>query len=82
VNFNAYSPLSDTDIARFIPILLPTMAAAIHGAYEVVQYLKDVGVELKIPLELQPFGREVLASGLCHKTTDKVRDPRERIALA
>lgn len=35
------------------------MSAAVRGAYEIVQYLKSVGMELKIPPALQPFDREV-----------------------
>ncbi|KAK6496718.1 hypothetical protein TWF481_001706 [Arthrobotrys musiformis] len=58
-NFNDYEPLTDADRARLESILFPTMVAVVHGAYEVVQYLKDVGVELKIPPSLQPFDREV-----------------------
>jgi hypothetical protein len=40
-------------------ILLPTMAAVVHGAIEVVEYLKDIGVEFKFPKELAEFGQEV-----------------------
>jgi len=58
-NFNSYSPLSAVDKAKLEPVLLSTMAAAVHGAYEVVQYLKDTGMPLKVPLELLPFNREV-----------------------
>jgi hypothetical protein len=58
-NFNGYSPLSDADKARFAPILLPTMAAVVQGAYEVVQYLKDTGMELHIPPEFKPLDREI-----------------------
>ncbi|KAI0131659.1 hypothetical protein F4776DRAFT_671640 [Hypoxylon sp. NC0597] len=42
-NFNEYCELDTSAAARFEPILFPVMAAAVHGAYEVVQYLKDVG---------------------------------------
>ena len=58
-NFNDYTILSDRDKIMLEPILSETLAAAVHGAYEVVQYLKDRGMELKIPPELQPFHREV-----------------------
>ena len=58
-NFNRYQGLSDEDKLRLEPILFPTMAAVVHGAYEVTQYLKDGGMELQIPPELQPFDREV-----------------------
>jgi hypothetical protein len=58
-NFNAYSRLEDADKARYTVILLPTMAAAVQGAYDIVEYLKDTGMELKIPSELQPFDREI-----------------------
>ena len=57
--FNNYTILSDRDKTMLEPILLETMAAAVHGGYEVVRYLKDVGMELEIPPELQPFHREV-----------------------
>ena len=57
--FNDYTALSDTDKIMLEPILFETLAAAVHGAYEVVQYLKDRGMELKVPPELQPFHREV-----------------------
>ena len=57
--FNNYTILSDSDTIMLQPILFETLAAAVHGAYEVVQYLKDWGMELKIPPELQPFHREV-----------------------
>ena len=57
--FNDYTVLSDRDKIMLEPILFETLAAAVFGAYEVVQYLKDRGMELKIPSELQPFHREV-----------------------
>lgn len=57
--FNDYTALSDRDKIMLEPILFETLAAAVHGAYEVVRYLKDRGMELKIPPELQPFHREV-----------------------
>jgi hypothetical protein len=58
-SFNEYKALSSADVAKLQPIILPTMAAAVQGAYEVIQYLKDVGAELKIPPELQWFDQEV-----------------------
>jgi hypothetical protein len=58
-NFNAYSPLSEGDRNLLGPILFPTMAAAVSGAYKVVEYLKDEGRELKISRELENFDREV-----------------------
>ena len=57
--FNSYTVLSDVDKDLLEPILFETLAAAVHGAYKVVQYLKDNGMELKIPPELQPFHREI-----------------------
>ena len=57
--FNDYTVLSERDKTKLEPILFETLAAVVHGAYEVIQYLKDVGMELKIPAELQPFHREV-----------------------
>ena len=57
--FNDYTALSDRDKIMLEPILFETLAAAVYGAFEVVQYLKDRGMELKIPPELQPFHREV-----------------------
>ena len=57
--FNNYTALSERDKTKLEPILLETLAAAVYGAREVVEYLKDVGMELKIPPELQPFHREV-----------------------
>ena len=57
--FNDYTVLSDRGKIMLEPILVETLAAAVHGAYEVVQYLKDRDMELKIPPELQPFHREV-----------------------
>ncbi|KAL8329723.1 hypothetical protein RB597_005144 [Gaeumannomyces tritici] len=58
-NLNGYQPLDATDVARYGPILLPAMAAVVHGAYEVVQYLKDVGVELRAPPEFGSLDNEV-----------------------
>ncbi|KAI3324364.1 hypothetical protein HD806DRAFT_66423 [Xylariaceae sp. AK1471] len=58
-NFNAFEALDANAQARLAPILFPVMAAAVHGAYAVVQYLKDDGMELKIPPELLPLDREV-----------------------
>ncbi|KAK5739809.1 hypothetical protein LTR17_005095 [Elasticomyces elasticus] len=58
-NFNDYSDISAQDKTRLELILLPTMAAVVHGAFEVIEYLKDTGMELKIPPDLQPFDREV-----------------------
>ncbi|KLU81172.1 hypothetical protein MAPG_00267 [Magnaporthiopsis poae ATCC 64411] len=58
-DFNAYQTLGDADVARYRPILLSAMAAVVHGAYEVVQYLKDTGVELRLPPELENLDREV-----------------------
>ncbi|KAI1406726.1 hypothetical protein F4819DRAFT_5782 [Hypoxylon fuscum] len=58
-NFNKYGELDDRAKARLEPILFPAMSAALHGAYEVVQYLKDTGMELKIPPELLRLDREV-----------------------
>ena len=57
--FNDYTVLSDRDTIMLEPILFETLAAAVFGAYEVVEYLKDRGMELKVPPELQPFHREV-----------------------
>lgn len=57
--FNDYTVLSDADKIMLEPILFETLAAAVFGAFLVVQYLKDSGMELKIPPELQPFHREV-----------------------
>ena len=57
--FNDYTVLSDRDKIMLEPKLFETLAAAVHGAYEVVRYLNDWGMELKIPHELQPFHREV-----------------------
>ncbi len=57
--FNDYTVFSDRNKVLLEPILFKTLAAAVHGAYEVVQYLKDRGMELKVPPELQPFHREV-----------------------
>ena len=50
--FNDYTVLSDRDKIMLEPILFETLAAAVFGAYEVVQYLKDRGMELKVPLLL------------------------------
>ncbi|KAM5350191.1 hypothetical protein ACJ41O_006696 [Fusarium nematophilum] len=58
-NFNSYKDLSNADVTRYQGILLPAMAATIHGAYEVVQYLKDIGVELKLPSELANLDKQV-----------------------
>ncbi|KAI2630747.1 hypothetical protein GGR54DRAFT_167462 [Hypoxylon sp. NC1633] len=58
-SFNGYAALDDVARTRLEPILFPAMAAAVHGAYEVVQYLKDRGVELKVPPLLLPLDREV-----------------------
>ena len=57
--FNDYTVLSDRDKTMLEPILLETLVAAVSGAYEVVQYLNALGMELKIPPQLQPFHREV-----------------------
>ncbi len=58
-DFNRFQPLDVTDVARYTSILLPAMAAVVHGAYEVVQYLKDVGVELRVPPEFGSLDNEV-----------------------
>jgi len=58
-DFNRFKSLDGTDVARYRPILLPAMAAVVHGAYEVVQYLKDVGVELKLPPGCEDLDSEV-----------------------
>ena len=57
--FNDYTALSDADKIMLEPMLLETLAAAVLGAYRVVQYLNLCGRELKIPPELKPFHREV-----------------------
>ena len=57
--FNDFTVLSDTDKIMLAPILSETLAAAVFGAFEVVEYLNDRGMELRIPPELQPFHREV-----------------------
>ncbi|KAK3618380.1 hypothetical protein LTR56_024684 [Elasticomyces elasticus] len=57
--FNEYHDISAQDRTRLEPILLPTMSAAAKGACEVIEYLKDVGLEMKVPPDLQPFDREV-----------------------
>ena len=49
--FNDYTVLSERDKTKLEPILFETLAAVVHGAYEVIEYLKDVGMELKIPPE-------------------------------
>lgn len=48
-NFNDYTPLRQEEVDKYKDIILPSMAAVVQGAYAVVQYLKDVGVELKLP---------------------------------
>ncbi|KAI1494118.1 hypothetical protein F5X96DRAFT_619132 [Biscogniauxia mediterranea] len=58
-NFNEYRELNNSTKMRLEPIVYPAMAAAVHGAYSVVQYLKDDGMELKIPPEFLPLDREV-----------------------
>lgn len=65
--FNRYAPLDDSDISRLRPVLHTATSAAVNGAYVVVQYLKDMGVELKTPRELLPFEREVWLRD-CRKT--------------
>lgn len=62
-NFNDYKPLDGGQRDRFQAILLPVMAAAVQGAYEVVQCLKDTGVELKIPPELENLDQEIYLRG-------------------
>jgi hypothetical protein len=52
--FSNMQPLSNDEIARLRPILFPVLAAAVNGAFEVTDYLKDHGKELRIPDELQP----------------------------
>ena len=58
-SFRSFRVLSDEDKRLFTPITLSSMSAAVRGAHEIVEYLKDVGMELKIPPALQPFDREV-----------------------
>ncbi|KAI1375023.1 hypothetical protein F4677DRAFT_151367 [Hypoxylon crocopeplum] len=58
-NFNEYRELDAAAKARLQPILFPAVSAAVHGAYEVVQYLKDTGMELKVSPELLPLDRDV-----------------------
>lgn len=35
------------------------MAAVVHGAYSVIEYLRDIGVEFKFPRELADLSQEV-----------------------
>jgi hypothetical protein len=60
-NFNKFRALDiqGKEKERLEGILLPAMAAVVHGAVEVVQYLKDVGIEFKFPDELADFNQEV-----------------------
>ncbi|KAK6821898.1 hypothetical protein PG987_014723 [Apiospora arundinis] len=59
-HFNEYKALTDpADVARYEGIMMPVMSAVVHGAYAVVQYLKDVGTELKLPTELTNFQQEI-----------------------
>ncbi|PVH72425.1 hypothetical protein DL98DRAFT_520491 [Cadophora sp. DSE1049] len=58
-NFNTYKPLSDVEVDKFRAILLPAMAAVVQGANEVVEYLKSVGVYLKLPDGWSDFDGEV-----------------------
>jgi hypothetical protein len=57
--FSELQPLSNGVIDRLRPILFPVLAAAVNGAFEVTEYLKDHGKELQIPGELQPDGKVV-----------------------
>jgi hypothetical protein len=57
--FNEMKPLSNDDTNRLRPILFPVLAAAVNGAFEVTEYLKDHGNELRIPDELQPDDKVV-----------------------
>ncbi|KAK8880194.1 hypothetical protein PGQ11_001488 [Apiospora arundinis] len=59
-HFNDYSALTDpADVTKYSRIIMPTMVAVVRGAFEVVQYLKDVGTELEIPPELIHFQEEI-----------------------
>lgn len=59
-HFNEYSALTDpADMTRYSNMMLPAMTAVVHGAFEVVQYLKDVGKELEIPPELANLQQEI-----------------------
>lgn len=58
-NFNEYKPLELEHITMYKGVLLPAMAAVVQGSYEVVQYLKDYGTELRIPAYLQDLKQEV-----------------------
>ncbi|KAG7291077.1 hypothetical protein NEMBOFW57_001087 [Staphylotrichum longicolle] len=51
-DLNEHQPLDDAAIATYSRIMLPAMAAVVHGAYQVVQYLNNVGMELRIPPSL------------------------------
>lgn len=61
-NFNEYKPLEAGDIDRYQCMLLPAMTAVVRGSYQVVQYLKDYGTELKIPAYLQDLEQEFILS--------------------
>ncbi|KAK6855076.1 hypothetical protein PG995_008608 [Apiospora arundinis] len=59
-HFNDYSALTDpADVTKYSRIIMPTMVVVVRGAFEVVQYLKDVGTELEIPPELIHFQEEI-----------------------
>jgi hypothetical protein len=60
-NFNDFRELDvqSGEKGKLEMILLPAMAAVVHGAIEVVEYLKDIGVEFEFPKELAEFGQGV-----------------------
>ncbi|KAK5100716.1 hypothetical protein LTR70_001383 [Exophiala xenobiotica] len=47
--FNKFRPLNDNERNELEPIMDQVLAACVLGAEEIVRYLKDDGVELKIP---------------------------------
>ena len=57
--FDDYRELSDEEAEDLGKILVPVLKAIVWGAFEVIQYLKDVGTELYNPEELCHFDREV-----------------------
>ncbi|KAJ0110184.1 hypothetical protein J7T55_000616 [Diaporthe amygdali] len=58
-DFNEYKALGREDRDIYKRVLVPAMAAVIKGSYEVIQYLKDFGTELKIPAYLQDWRQEI-----------------------
>ena len=59
VIFSSMERLTDAEVNKLRPILFPVLAAAVNGAHEVTEYLKDEGERWKIPDILQPDEKTV-----------------------